>query len=336
MTDPSRDDLASAVLDGLLGDEETTNALRDPAVARRVEEMRAVRSLLQPAPPVDAARRERSIAAALAAADAAGGPGAGAGPGSHAGVGHAEGGATHGAGPPPTRQGAPVPLDDLADRRRPGAARRTAARRTSAARWLPAAAVILVVLAIAGLIAGSGTSSSDSDMAADSSSDEASQEQSSTAAPDAPSGEAEASGDAGAGSDAPLAEPEASADAPAASEATRDQDAAGDDAAPPGVESLGAFATLDELAGAAGTAARGLPSTTGAEAQGSPETFADADGCETPAAARSAGVTTVLLGEATLAGAPVRVWVLDGPGGRRLVVVDRSCTVVDDRLLPAG
>jgi hypothetical protein len=81
------DDLASAQLDGVTTPDEAARAAGDPAVAERLERLRAVRDQLRAAAatdPVDAARRERAIAAALAAFDAGGHGDAATTPGDHA------------------------------------------------------------------------------------------------------------------------------------------------------------------------------------------------------------------------------------------------------------
>ena len=66
------DELASALLDGRLADDEAAAARRDPAVSARLAELSAVREAVG-LPPEDAdpAARERGLAAALAAYDAA-------------------------------------------------------------------------------------------------------------------------------------------------------------------------------------------------------------------------------------------------------------------------
>jgi len=72
MTTPrDTDDLASALLDGLLTDDEAAAARRDPAVAARLAALAAVREEVgrPPARP-DPVARERGLAAALAAFDA--------------------------------------------------------------------------------------------------------------------------------------------------------------------------------------------------------------------------------------------------------------------------
>jgi hypothetical protein len=70
MTDPADlDDLASAHLDGHTSPEEAARVAADPELQARVEELRAVRAALHELPPVDPARREAAISAALAAFD---------------------------------------------------------------------------------------------------------------------------------------------------------------------------------------------------------------------------------------------------------------------------
>lgn len=68
MTDPDHlDELASAHLDGTTSPEEAAQVAADPALQARVDELRAVRAAVGALPPVDAARRDAAIAAALAA-----------------------------------------------------------------------------------------------------------------------------------------------------------------------------------------------------------------------------------------------------------------------------
>ena len=56
MNDHDLDALASDILDGLLPADESGAALRDPAVAQRVAEMRAAQALVREVPAVDPAR----------------------------------------------------------------------------------------------------------------------------------------------------------------------------------------------------------------------------------------------------------------------------------------
>lgn len=68
MTDPDHlDELASAHLDGTASPEEAAQVAADPALQARVEDLRAVRAAVGALPPVDPARRDTAIAAALAA-----------------------------------------------------------------------------------------------------------------------------------------------------------------------------------------------------------------------------------------------------------------------------
>ena len=70
MTEPhDPDELASAYLDGAASAEETIQVESDPALLARVDELRAVRQALGELPPVDAARRDAAVDAALAAFD---------------------------------------------------------------------------------------------------------------------------------------------------------------------------------------------------------------------------------------------------------------------------
>jgi hypothetical protein len=74
MTDPhDLDELASALLDGTTSPEEAARLAADPALrmraAARAEELRAVRRALAELPPIDPARRDATISAALDAFD---------------------------------------------------------------------------------------------------------------------------------------------------------------------------------------------------------------------------------------------------------------------------
>jgi len=62
-----RDELASALVDGLLGEAEAAEARRVPGVAARAAEMDAARAALRAVPPADPPARFRAVAAALAA-----------------------------------------------------------------------------------------------------------------------------------------------------------------------------------------------------------------------------------------------------------------------------
>jgi hypothetical protein len=141
------DDLASALLDGLLTDDEAAAATRDPVVVARLAELAAVREAVRrlPAGP-DAVARERGLAAALAAFDA----------GDEAGQ----------------QRGASVPAGTTVS----PLGRRGPARRPVAAGggWLTAAAVVLAVVGVVGLgvlASNWDTGSDDGDTAASSSDD---------------------------------------------------------------------------------------------------------------------------------------------------------------------
>jgi hypothetical protein len=127
MSDPrDPDDLASALLDGLLSDDDAAVARRDPAVAARLAELAAVRDAVRQAPRgADPAARERGLAAALAAYDA---PDEADQPG-EAGVRSMRGGRA-------ARPAAPRPDTPW---RPHGSAHR---------RWLTAAAIVLVVVGV--------------------------------------------------------------------------------------------------------------------------------------------------------------------------------------------
>jgi hypothetical protein len=104
------DELASALVDGLLAPDEAAAARRDPSVIQRAEKIQALRAALRDSPPPPAGAADNAVAAALAAFDAAPGPPR-----------HLQ--ALPGGGPPQLGR---------ARSRRPG-------------QWLAAAAVILVV-----------------------------------------------------------------------------------------------------------------------------------------------------------------------------------------------
>jgi hypothetical protein len=153
------DELASALLDGLLTGDEATAAKRDPAVMARLAELAAVREAVQrpPAGP-DPVARERGMAAALAAFDA----------------GH-EAGELRGTG---VSAGTTVsPLGRRSPAARPAAAHRGTPRPprgTAGRRWLTAAAIVLAVVGLGlGVVATNRDTGSDSSDTAASGSDDA-------------------------------------------------------------------------------------------------------------------------------------------------------------------
>jgi hypothetical protein len=127
---PDPDELASAIVDGLLPPHEADEARRDPAVARRVEDILRIRATVRATPPPPPGSADRAVAAALA---------------------------TFGASPE-TGDRAPQHLRVVGrsgDRPQPG---RSPGWSTRSRSWLAAAAAILVVgLVAAGLVSQSGT-----------------------------------------------------------------------------------------------------------------------------------------------------------------------------------
>ncbi|HET6663339.1 MAG TPA: hypothetical protein VFG94_03745, partial [Acidimicrobiales bacterium] len=152
MTTPrDPDDMASALLDGLLTEDEAAAARRDPAVAARLAELGAVREAMgtPPASP-DPGARERALAAALAAYDA--GDELTDAVASVGTVGPMSGRRRAAARPAPSRAGTPSSA--------PGSAHGSARHR-----WLAAAAIVLVVVGLVGVLArnrGTGGDGSDS------------------------------------------------------------------------------------------------------------------------------------------------------------------------------
>jgi hypothetical protein len=288
------DDLASALLDDLLTDDEAASARRDPAVAARLAELAAVREMVgrPPAGP-DPAARERGLSAALAAYDAA----------------DADAEPVRGAAGPAGRgRAAARPATSRADTpwRAQGSARR---------RWLTAAAVMLVVVGLGALASNWDTGGDDADTATQAGVTEESSNE----------GEAsDAAADDGGGATEETAAPGDDLSAIVdlgdvdSSEALADrarsilaQRPAGPPAAASGDEA--------EEGQRAGGDADFLPSACGADAES--ELLPAAPG------------RVVLQGRATVDGEPVDVWVLDADGEERLVAVDASCAVVVDQPL---
>ncbi|HLM65273.1 MAG TPA: hypothetical protein VK306_13320 [Acidimicrobiales bacterium] len=321
MTATPHDELASAVLDGRLTGDDEAAALRDPAVARRVAQMRAARDALRSAPahPPDAERREQAVAAALAAFDATR---AREGAPADAGVTGPVGAFTEAAHPSPTT--APSSGPSLDERR----ARRD--RRAAVPRWLAAAAALIVVIALGGALATLSSSPGD-DEAAQPASDEESQDGDLTEGRgDASAGAAEddeAARSTAEGAEEPTAAPDRNS-----AEASPSPDARAPSTAATADVDLGAAATGDDLASrAAETATAGGTLAHAQTAPGAGGQSAPAS-CPLPGAAGEAPV--LLRGRATLAGEPVQVWVLDVAEGSRVLVTDASCAVVVDRDVP--
>jgi hypothetical protein len=295
------DDLASALLDGLLTDDEAAAARRDPAVAARLAELAEVREAVgRPPAELDPAARERGLAAALAAYDAADGAGEGEPDEaiSRAVTPMGPARAAAGAAGSPAASGTATPW------RPHGSTRR---------RWLTAAAVVLVVVGLGALASNWDTGGDSHDTAAQ------------EAATDRSSNEAGAGDSAseGAGTDE-------STPSGGASSGTVDL---GD------VDSSDALADRARTILAGRLASREAePSGGDIEAQqgadggagGLPVRCRDAADSEPLSAVPD---RVVLAGHATLDGEPVDVWVLDVEGEQRLIAVDGSCALVVDRPL---
>jgi hypothetical protein len=294
------DDLASALLDGLLTDDEAAVAQRDPAVAARLVELAAVRDAVRrpPAGP-DPVARERGLAAALAAFEA-----------SEAPAEQREAGAvgstvrSHGHRHPPTG---------------PAAARagtRWRPRGPAGRRWLTAAAVVLAVVGLGVLASNWDAGSDDADNAAqggatEESSDEAGGDSSAAEGPDSGTTEESVAPSAAPGEIVDLGDV-------GSSDALADR----------------ARSILAEGVG------RPLAEGSGGEVEAGQGAAGDADflatTCREDADAErlaASSETVVLRGRATLEGEPVDVWVLTSDGTERVVALDASCVVVVDQPL---
>jgi hypothetical protein len=291
------DDLASALLDGLLSDDEAAVARRDPAVVARLAELAAVREAVRrpPAGPEPVAR-ERGLAAALAAFEAGDDPAeqraAGAG-----GRTAAAGGRRPAERPTAARTGTPW---------RP--------RGTAGRRWLTAAAVVLAVVGLGVLASNWDTGSDNADTAGGEATARESDDAgggSGSATEEEPEGAAEQGG-------APTVAPRGTVDlgdvdsSEALAERARSALAAGSPS------------PLDEASGGQGAADQGAGGGTLLS-----QCADAADAARLPAA----GETIVLQGRATLDSDTVDVWVLAADGKERVVAVDATCAVVVDRPL---
>jgi hypothetical protein len=295
------DDLASALLDGLLTADQAAAARRDPAVVARLAELAAVRESVRrsPARP-DPVARERGLAAALAAFDV--------------GDDDAE---QRGAG-------ASV-VGPVGDRGRRGRAERPAGEPTgipwrppgrAGRRWLAAAAVVLAVVGL-GVVVSNWDAGSDS-------ADTAGRETSTRAGDDAGGGSDEATAEeaedgAAEQGAAPTVAPGGivdlgELDSPEALVESAQSVLAAESARPLGPASSGQDAAHDLGAGGGALRSR-CPDFAGAP--------------RLPAT----GETIVLEARATLHGDSVDVWVLAADGKQRVVAVDATCEVVVDRPL---
>ena len=292
----STDELASALVDGVLSPDEATAARRRPDVVARAAEMEGARAAVRSVSSPDLAARDRAVAAALAAFDdvtrSPGAPAAAPSPVSSTGAGHEH------------------PVADLGVHRR--------ARHGSLPRWLAAAAAVVLVVAGATSLAVLGPGGSDDD--ASDSAASVSEAESSTAEPRDEDGAATA-GDA----EAPV--PGAEEGAPL----DRQHDVgdlgtfASEDALVGEVTSV--LESADDAAQQAPATDRVTPS---AEAFG-----ALAATCPTgvPTPLDDPDSVVRLRARAVVDGRDLDVWVIGTAGSDRVVALDTTCTVVVDRSL---
>jgi hypothetical protein len=303
VTGDTVDDLASALVDGQLGADDADAARRRPDVVARARKLEATRAALRSVPAPDPAARERALAAATAAFDEA---------------------ARAESRPPPP----PSPVDLAAHRHDRHPERHRAghpgATGGGTPRWLvAAAAIVAVVMGLAGLAA---LSSGDGDSADISAEIGASQED---------DGGATASADDDADEDA-----DDDADGPsAAPEGGDEEDAAR--SRPIEAGDLGTFRSaeglvdhLADIVPAGDASAENLPDATAAPEPD--QEAADALGCDEtlPPPLDDPTADHRLHGTATVDGREVDVWVVDTGRGRRAVAIDTGCSVVVDRPLP--
>ncbi len=295
------DDLASALLDGLLTGDEAAAARRDPAVAARLAELAAVRDAVRrpPAGP-DPVVRERGLTAALTAYDA----------GDEAGE--------RGQGDEPAR----AAISSLGRARaaaRPGTSRAGTSGRTRGSarrRWLTAAAVMLVVVGLGVLARNWDTGSDNTDTAAqevatDESSEDAGGSDSAAEEPDSGSAEEGA---------APSGAPGVIVDL-------------GDADSPDGLVDRARSILAERFAGPLAEGSAGeVEADPGADEVADVLSAACSDDADAERLPASSG-TVVLQGRATLDGEPVDVWVLTSDGNERVVAIDATCAVVVDQPL---
>ncbi len=187
-------------------------------------------------------------------------------------------------------------------------------------RWLGAAAAVVLVVAVAAGLAAVRPEDSSSDLAE--SADSADTDSSGALAAEEP-GEG---GDSSAISpDTGLAEESEASEAPSA-------------AGSPAVD-LGTFASVDDLVSGVGGQLEARSAGSPGAADGAADAAAGANAfdrlpCDPPPAPLTDRMVVLLFGTAELAGEPVDVFVVNTPGERRVVALDRTCAVVADRRLP--
>jgi hypothetical protein len=290
------DDLASALLDGLLDEDEAAAARRDPAVASRMAELAAAREAMAtpPAGP-DPVARERAVAAALGAYDA--------------------GDERHDADTPVGV--AVTPMHRWRRRARPATSGTGTPGRAHAGarqRWFVAAAVVLAVVGLGFVVRNLDTGGDEGDTAAQEAVTDRTSNAGGGTGGAAEDTEAGGEGTAAAG-EAPgivdLGEVDSSeALADRARSILAERFASPQAGAPSGEAS-------DEQGGGADL---GAPPAT----------------CGDDAAAQSIGSASepiVLRAQATLDGKAVDVWVVGAQDEERVIAIDASCAVVVDRPL---
>jgi hypothetical protein len=287
------DELASALLDGLLTDDEATAAKRDPAVMARLAELAAVREAVRrsPARP-DPVVRERGLAAALAAFNAGDEAGEQRGTGASAGTTVSPLGRRPAARPASAYRGTPW---------RP--------RGSAGRRWLTAAAIVLAVVGL-GVLASNWDTGSDSDDTAASGSDDAGRSGNATEEePESGAAEERATPSVAPSGIVDLGD----VDSPDAL-AERARSARADGSPNPQGQAYSGEDAADEGGGGVPLAGRCADSAVAGRLP-------------------AAGETIVMEARATLDGHRVDVWVLAGDGKERVVAVDASCAVVVDQPL---
>jgi hypothetical protein len=288
------DDLASALLDGLLTDDEAAMARRDPEVVARLAELAAVREAVRRPPEgPDPVARERGLAAALAAFEAGDETAEQRGASASTGTTVGDPGRRPAGRPVAARSGTPW---------RP--------RGTVGRRWLTAAAIVLAVVGL-GVLASNWDSGSGSDSADTAAGGGDDAERSGDATAEEPEGgtaEESAPPSVAPGGIVDLGD----VDSPGALAERAQAALAGGYARPLGRESSGQD-TADEDAGDGALRFH----------------CADVDAERLFAA----GEAVVLEARATVDGQAVDVWVLSADGNERVVAVDASCAVVVDQPL---
>jgi hypothetical protein len=292
---PDPDELASAIVDGLLSADQAEAARRDPAVARRVDDLLRVRAAVQATPPPPPAAADRAVAAALEAFEASPRP----------------------MPPPAPADPTRPPLRVLAHT--PGAGvpaprPATPGRWSRPAPWLAAAAALLVFgLAMTAVLRQNSQHSNPDSAASESTGDESATEESS-------------SEDASGGGDVAAEAPTVPSDAGlgVADVALPQLGSVADAAELQGrvSENLTAGQDASQRAG-----------TSAGSAQPRPDESVDDQDCAglTPTGDPTRGTQT-FVADATVDGEPVRVHIyLEQSGQQRLVATNISCEDVVDR-----